>query len=196
MGWWFRRNRPGPAGVPIPVADERTQIDRARSGDAQAFAALLREHEHVAFRVACAITGSAADAEEACQDAFVKCWHALPRFRDGAPFRPWLLTVVGNEARTRRRAAGRRAAWTLRLAAEPQPVPPAGPEAAVLVAERSRELTAALDDLPAVHREVLLLRHVLGLSEAETAAVLDCRPGTVKSRSARALDALREVVQR
>src|SRR3712207_6861099 len=58
------------------------------------------------FRTACLITSSAADAEEAAQEAFVKAWRALPRFRAGAPFRPWLLTIVANEARNRRRAEG------------------------------------------------------------------------------------------
>ena len=54
------------------------------------------------------ITQDAAEAEEAAQDAFVKAWRALARFRAGEPLRPWLLTIVANEARNRRRSAGRR----------------------------------------------------------------------------------------
>ena len=76
----------------------------------------MRAHQDIAFRVACLAGGSAAEAEEAAQEAFVKAWRALDRFRAGAPFRPWLLAIVANEARNRRRAAGRRAGLALRAA--------------------------------------------------------------------------------
>ena len=68
----------------------------------------------IAFRTAMLITQDAAEAEEAAQDAFVKAWRALGRFREGEPLRPWLLTIVANEARNRRRSAGRRTALALR----------------------------------------------------------------------------------
>ena len=101
---------------------------------------------------------------------------AMGRFRAGAPFRPWLLTIVANEARNRRRAAGRRSALALRAAAEPvAPVPL--PEAAALAGAERRELAAALARLGPEHREVIALRYLLDLSEAECAAALGCRPG-------------------
>ncbi|HSD82033.1 MAG TPA: sigma factor, partial [Solirubrobacteraceae bacterium] len=129
-----------------PPLDEPQLLERARRGDAAAYADLVRPHQPTAFRTACLLAGSPADAEDALQDALVKAWRALPRFRAGVPFRPWLLAIVANEARTRRRAAGRRAAWALRAAAaEPPSVdPPDSPEAALLVRERSRELLSAL----------------------------------------------------
>ena len=74
----------------------------------------MREHQDVAFRAAYLVTGSAAEAEDAAQEGFVKAWQALGRFREGAPFRPWLLAIVVNEARNRRRHAGRQAALALR----------------------------------------------------------------------------------
>ena len=177
--------------------DEHRLIERARRGDQAAYAQLVRLHERVAFRTACLLTGSAGDAEEAAQDGFLKAWAALPRFRAGAPFRPWLLAIVANEARTRRRAATRRAGWTLRAAGEERVLGLAGspsPEAGVLVRERTRELLDALALLPERDREVLALRYFLDLSEREIAAVLRCRPGTVKSRLSRATDRLREEV--
>src|SRR4051812_49891207 len=64
------------------------------------------------------ITQDAAEAEEAAQDGFVKAWRALGRFRADAPFRPWLLQIVANEARNRRRSAGRRADLAVRAATE------------------------------------------------------------------------------
>ena len=82
----------------------------------------MRAHQDIAFRVACLAGGSAADAEEAAQEGFVKAWRALPRFRAGAPFRPWLLAIVANEARNRRRAAGRRAGLALRAAEQAERV--------------------------------------------------------------------------
>jgi RNA polymerase sigma factor (sigma-70 family) len=176
-------------------ADDQQLAERARRGDAAAFEDLVRRHQPIAFRTAVVLTGSAADAEDAAQEAFVKAWRALPRFRAGAPFRPWLLAIVANEARTRRRAAGRREGWTARAAAaaETEP-PPDGPLATVLVRERAAELAGALSALGERDRTVLALRYVLDLPEREIAAVLGCRPGTVKSRLSRALDRLREEV--
>lgn len=184
------------AVVGRPLEDEQL-VERARRGDADAYGELVRRHQTVAHRIAYVISGSTSEAEEAAQDAFVKAWRALPRFRAGAPFRPWVLAIVANEARTRRRAAGRREAWTLRAAAEAESAPPpatADPAAAVLVHERSGELRAALGRLEERDRTVLALRYLLDLSEHEMAAVLGCRPGTVKSRLSRALERLRREV--
>jgi RNA polymerase sigma-70 factor (ECF subfamily) len=137
------------------------------------------------FRLAYVITGSAADAEDAAQDGLVKAWRALPRFRVGEPFRPWLLRIVANEARNRRRAAGRRLRLALRAADAATP-PGADPVDRLALLD-------ALERLPDDARTVLACRFLLGLSEQETAAALDVAPGTVKSRTARALDRLREL---
>jgi RNA polymerase sigma factor (sigma-70 family) len=180
-----------------PPDSEAALVERARGGDAVAYGALVRAHQDIAFRVACLAGGSAADAEEAAQDGFVKAWRALPRFRAGAPFRPWLLAIVANEARNRRRAAGRRAGLALRAADEARHRPdPAGlsPEALVLDDARHDALLAALGELDERDRAVLTCRYLLELSEAETAAALGCRRGTVKSRTSRALARLRELV--
>jgi RNA polymerase sigma factor (sigma-70 family) len=153
----------------------------------------VRGHQAVAFRTAYLITGDASEAEDAAQEAFVKAYRALGRFRPGAPFRPWLLAVVTNEAKNRRKAAGRRADLTLRAAGEVPPRDPASsPEASVLAAERQAELLGALRTLREEDRLVIGYRYFLGLSEAETAATLGCAQGTVKSRLSRALARLRE----
>jgi RNA polymerase sigma-70 factor (ECF subfamily) len=168
-------------------------VVRARDGDATAYGVLVRRHERVAFRTALVVCGDAAEAEDVTQEAFIKAHHALHRFRIDAPFRPWLLQIVANEARNRRRSAGRRRHLLNRAATFAGPeAHDAGPEAALLDTLRRDDLTAALRRLDPPHREVLVLRYFLGLSEAECAAVLDCRPGTVKSRHARAIGRLRE----
>ena len=96
--------------------DEAEVVARAKRGDAAAYEDLVQHYTEMAFRTAYLVTGSAADAEDAAQDAFVKAYWALPRFRPDGSFRAWLLRIVGNEARNRRRSAGRRAAMELRVA--------------------------------------------------------------------------------
>ena len=125
---------------------ESELVAHAKRGDLDAFEQLVREHQGIAFRTAYVIAGSAADAEEAAQDAFVKAHRALGRFRAGAPFRPWLLAIVANEARNRRRSAG--AARALRAARLVEERPSAdaapSPEAALLAREQRARLLAAI----------------------------------------------------
>jgi RNA polymerase sigma-70 factor (ECF subfamily) len=171
---------------------ETDVVARAKRGDADAYEALLRMHEHVAFRTACAIVGSAADAEEVTQEAFVKAYNALPRFRTGSPFRPWLLRIVANEARNRRRTLGRRAHLLNRAADEAASGDPArSPEAELVDAERRDELFAALARLKEEERTAIIARYFIGLTDEETAAALGVRRGAVKMRVFRALEHLR-----
>ena len=173
--------------------EESELVERARRGDAAAYEEIVQTYQGIAFRVAYVIAGSVADAEEAAQDAFVKAYRALGRFRPGAPFRPWLLRIVANEARNRRRSAVRRESLALRTAAEQASGDAApSPEAAVLVAEQRATLLRALESLREDDREVLSCRYLLDLSEEETATALGLRRGTVKSRTSRALARLRE----
>ena len=169
---------------------------RARAGDTAAYERLVERHADIAFRTAYVVAGSAADAEEAAQDAFVKAYRALGRFRTGAPWRPWLLSIVANEARNRRRAAGRRTRLEIH-AAEATPRVGGAPstESVVLAAERDGALRAALATLGEADREVVYLRYFLDLPESEMAAVLGCRPGTVKSRLSRSLARLRTTLE-
>ena len=173
-----------------PTEDEL--VERARSGDGAAFAALVSPQEEIAFRTAYLIARNAADAEDAVQTGLVKAWRALPRFRRGAPVRPWLLAIVANEARNRRRSAGRRDALALRAAHElPSGGAAPSPEGRVLAGEERAELLAALERLREEDRDVLSCRYLLELTEEETAEVLSLRRGTVKSRTSRALERLR-----
>jgi RNA polymerase sigma-70 factor, ECF subfamily len=149
-------------------------------------------HSDLAFRTAFLICGSAADAEDAVQEAFISAYSALRRFRAGAPFKPWLLRIVGNAARNRRRGAARRHglaeqfAQSLRIGnAAPSP------EAEAEAAEERTALLRAISHLREEERDVVVLRHLMGLDVAETAAATGCAEGTVKSRLSRALAHLR-----
>ena len=171
---------------------ESELVERAKRGDVGAYAQIVERYQEPVFRAAYLVTRSAADAQEAAQDAFVKAYAALGRFRSGSPLRPWLLRIAVNESRNRRRAAGRREALALRAAAERQAEgADPSPEAVLLAAERRRALLDALDRLRDEDRLVIACRYLLDLSERETAEVLGWRRGTVKSRLSRALERLR-----
>jgi len=179
-------------GRPLDDAD---LLERARGGDADAYAELVARHQDLAMRVAWLITRDAAEAEDAVHDAFVKAWFALPRFRQGSPPRPWLLRIVANEAKNRVRAARRREALTVRITAASED-PARSPEAATVAREDAEALAAALGTLREPDRLVIAYRWLFDLSEAETAAALGVPVGTVKSRTSRAMARLRAALAR
>lgn len=171
---------------------EREWIESARRGDASAFEELVRRYQEIAFRTAYLVVGDADEARDAAQDGFLRAHAALGRFRVGAEFRPWLLRIVANAARNRRRSASRRADLALRAfrdAASGDAAP--SPEVLLLAEERRRELLAAINRLRAEDRLVIALRWFLELNEEEMAGVLNCPRGTVKSRLSRAITRLR-----
>ena len=167
-------------------------VERAKRGDVDAYEQLVRRHQTAAFRTAYFVAGSTGDAEDAAQEAFVKAFYALDRFRSGSSFKPWLLAIVANEARNRLRSASRRAALALRLAEgrlEGGAVP--SPERAALAGAERQALLDALSRVGENDRLVIAYRYFLDLSEADMAVALGVRPGTVKSRLSRALGRLR-----
>jgi RNA polymerase sigma factor (sigma-70 family) len=138
------------------------------------------------------IIAGPADAPDVTQDAFLKAYMALDRFRGEAPFRPWILRIVANEAKNRRRSSHRREQLTLRLAEDrPSGDAAPSPEAVVLERTTTERLLAAVSALPERDRLVVAYRYLVELSEEETATVLGVRRGTVKSRLSRALARLR-----
>ncbi|MBI0296796.1 RNA polymerase sigma factor [Streptomyces sp. PRKS01-29] len=173
-------------------------IARVRAGDAEAYAELVRAHAPIAHRTA-RLLGAGADAEDVVQDAFVKAYLALGRFRSEAAFRPWLLRIVAHEtsnavrsARRRRTAADREGA--LLAGAEPVIPESADPAAVALAGERRARLLAALEELSEPQRRVVIYRYLLDLDEAETAEALGWPRGTVKSRLSRALRRLERLL--
>jgi len=181
---------------PATAVSEEDLIEAAGRGDQEAYGELVRRYSATAHRAAVLITGPA-DAEDAVQEAFVRAFYALASFRHGAPFKPWLLTIVKNCARTKARSRLRQARLTDRLTRSQlpaftfalQPVPSA--ESTALRAEDHSQLITALASLSESARLVITCRYLLDLSEAETAQVLGWPVGTVKSRLSRALGRLR-----
>jgi RNA polymerase sigma-70 factor, ECF subfamily len=175
--------------------DDTALVERARNGDVNAYETLVQHYQELAFRVAYQVTGDAADAEDAAQEAFVNAYYALGRFRPGAPFRPWLLRIVANEARNRRMAAHRRTALAQRaLVAQTSGEAAPSPEKAAEADEFRATLVASLRRLRDDDRLILAYRLFFDLSEAEMAEALKCPKGTVKSRLSRALGRLRAIL--
>jgi RNA polymerase sigma-70 factor (ECF subfamily) len=175
---------------PTDEVDDALLVERARDGDTAAFGELVRRHTTVATRVA-HLVAPGADVEDTIQEAFVKAWRALPSFRVGAPFKPWLCRIVANEAKNRVRSAHRREALRLRTAAAAVREEPVSPETIALDRDDAEGLIAAMDALRPDDRLVIAYRWLLELSEAEMAIALDVPVGTVKSRLARAMAKLR-----
>ena len=171
--------------------EDEELVERATNGDLVAFGELVARYQERAVRLAWTLAGG--DAEDAVQEAFVKAYRSLDRFRPGAAFRPWLFTIVANEARNRRRSAGRRERLAVRAGAlmTDDGRGASSPEDEAVAADRRRRLAAAIETLGDRDREVIACRWFAGLSELEMAEVLSCRPGTVKSRLSRALERLR-----
>ena len=175
--------------------DDLALVERARTGDVNAYEALVQQYQQLAFRVAYQVTGDAADAEDAAQEAFVNAYYALGRFRPGAPFKPWLCRIVANEARNRRMAAHRRTALTeraQRAQASGEAAP--SPEAAAEADEFRDTLLTTLGRLRDDDRLILAYRLFFDFSEADMAEALKVPKGTVKSRLSRALARLRDAL--
>jgi len=176
--------------------DEEELIAHAKSGDVSAYGRLVALHQAVALRVAYLVVRDHAEAEDVTQEALVKAYRALGRFREEAPFRPWLLRIVRNEALNRVRGRGRRERLAVRIAEEPVSGGAApSPETEVIGNEERRLVLTAVDSLPSRYRAVISARFLVGLSEAETAGMLDIPPGTVKSRTSRGLARLRQSLE-
>jgi RNA polymerase sigma factor (sigma-70 family) len=165
---------------------------RARSGDVDAFAQLVRRHEASAIRIASLICGSA-HAEDAAQEAFVRAFRSLHRFDTEREFRPWFIRILTNVAKNTVRSERRYLDVTLRAPhLAPGMAEPTEDPDTVALAEQRAMVLHALMALPERDRLILACRWFEEMSEKQIADALDLKPGTVKSRLSRAMDRLRE----
>lgn len=179
--------------------DEAALIGRAVAGDAAAWEPLVITHQEAVFRLAYLILGDSDEAEDIAQETFLRAWDNLGRFDRSRPLRPWLLRIAANLANNRRRSAGRHVAA---LARAWQVEAPSAKVDSVSVEEssaehlRSEQLWQAVRRLESGDQQIIYLRYFLDLSVSETAETLQTAEGTVKSRSSRALEHLRTVIER
>lgn len=181
--------RSNPTVDTAPAAsEERAWILRARGGDTEAFRKLVERHRDRAYGLAFRMLGSAQEAEEAAQDAFLRAWRALPQFRGESSFSTWLHRIVV------RRALDRQAVLKSRRARE-APLEEAGPgelEAENLAQpDLRRTLERLLDSLSGVQRTVVLLYYYEDRSVDEVARILEIPEGSVKTHLHRARAVLR-----
>jgi RNA polymerase sigma-70 factor, ECF subfamily len=170
-------------------ADERALVERARGRDEEAFRMLVDLHRDHAYGLALRITRSAVDAEDVAQEAFVRAWAALPRFRGESRFGTWLHRIVArralDRAETLRTRRGREADLE---AADDAFVLPHEPGDALL----ARRLERLMSQLSAPQRAVVSLFYAQDQSVEDIAAALAMPENTVKTHLARARIALRE----
>jgi RNA polymerase sigma-70 factor (ECF subfamily) len=160
------------------VDPDEILVRRAQAGETDAFERLVERHEQRLYTLAARVLGSRDDAADAVQEALVRAWLSLPKFRGDARFSTWLYRIVVNAAhdvRSKRRA----------LPAE-EPPDPADPRDRFAEQELSGELQRALNRLDEPYRVAVVLYDVLGCSYAEIAAMTGVPEGTVKSRIFRA----------
>ncbi len=166
-------------------------VQRVLEGDTEAFSGLVARHRARGARVAAALLGDGADAEEALQDAFVRAFRSLRSCRDPDRFGAWFLRILVNRCRTRgatrRLRAGvfvRDEAAMERAAARPDGDP-----------EWREEIERALARLDVLQREAFVLKHVEGLEYEEMARLTGARVPALKMRVKRACDHLRILLQ-
>ena len=161
-------------------------IRRAKNGDERAFATLVEHYHARCLRFAQQMMLSAEDAEEAVQDAFVRVYDALPRFKEELRFEPWLFRILANRCRTARVRRRRLDAVLLFSDTTPElAVGPLGDDAA------QDELWGLLEALGAEQREAFLLHHVEGMSYDDMAKTTGVGVSALKMRVKRACDVLR-----
>jgi RNA polymerase sigma-70 factor (ECF subfamily) len=188
------------------AASDHELLDRCRAGDEEAFDDLVRRHQQRAFNVAFQVLRDREDATEVAQDAFVRIYRSVDNFRGECEFTTWLHQIVVNLARNKHRwwkRRGRQSSVSLDSPVEmgdgeaPMQIAASGdaPDVETVKAEFVELLSRRMEELPRKLREVLVLRNVENLSYEQIAVVLDCSIGTVKSRIARAREALRDSMQ-
>jgi RNA polymerase sigma factor (sigma-70 family) len=176
-----------PTRTPLDTGDESAVAARARDGDMAAFEQLYRRHVGRVHAVCLRLAGNRTLAEECTQDAFVRAWESLARFRGDSSFGTWLHRIAVNTVLERHRTQMRRAAWISNKdddILESVPAPDSGPEHAM-------DLDQCIAELPPAARMVFVLFDVEGHSHEEIAEMTGLAVGTSKAHLHRARRMLR-----
>ncbi|MGI8787386.1 MAG: sigma-70 family RNA polymerase sigma factor [Pyrinomonadaceae bacterium] len=177
-------------------------IERLKAGEAEAFDTLVLRHSANIYAVLYRLTQDAEEASDLTQETFLSALKAIKKFRGEADLKTWLVRIAINESRNRfrwwkRRRREKTVSLDAPVGESDAPLSDivsssfANPEEIVLQREREKHLTEALQSLPQIFREAVVLCDIEGLSYEEIAKVLDANIGTVKSRIARGREELR-----
>jgi RNA polymerase sigma-70 factor, ECF subfamily len=172
-------------------------VERARAGDNTAFNLLVLKYQHKIVQLVGRYVRDPSEAEDVTQEAFIKAYRALPRFRGDSAFYTWVYRIAINTAKNHLAAASRRtpaggltSADDLSLEHEASLAEHATPERMALAAEIQETLQAALHELPEDLCTAVTLRELEGMSYEDIATTMQCPIGTVRSRIFRAREAI------
>jgi RNA polymerase sigma-70 factor (ECF subfamily) len=177
--------------------DDANLVERAQTGDAEAFRRLVERHGAPLFRLAWRILGDESAAEDAVQETFLRAYRALPRFDRRARFTTWLHRIAANTAIEQLRKRGPVAADSGERAEEEMPSVAStapGPERNLLSGEIQRAIEGALGGLSPLERTAFVLRHFEERSIAEVCAALGLRESAGKQAVFRAVHKLRRAL--
>lgn len=181
---------------------EQELVERAKKGDETAFEVLVTDNEKRIYNLCRRLTGNPEDAAELTQEAFLNAWRRLSRFQGESSFSTWLYRLASNACIDFLRKEKRRQNLSMTVSLDDEeearqvelPDERYAPERELERTEVRQAVAAGLERLTPEHRQVLVMREINGLSYAEIGAVLGLEEGTVKSRIARARNALRKVL--
>ena len=181
---------------------EQELVERAKKGDETAFEVLVTDNEKRIYNLCRRLTGNPEDAAELTQEAFLNAWRGLSRFQGESSFSTWLYRLASNACIAFLRKEKRRQNLSMTATQDDEeearqvelPDERYAPERELERTEVRQAVAAGLERLTPEHRQVLVMREINGLSYAEIGAVLGLEEGTVKSRIARARNALRKVL--
>lgn len=169
-------------------------IQQAKQGDEHAFNQLIAQYREPMFRYAYLIVRDAATADDVVQDAAIAIYRQLNRFDSSRSFQAWVLGITRNLSRNSNRAWGRYKHMLTRFLQQHDSSRPSV-ESLTLEQQQAQALHEAVAQLKSNFQDVIYARYFLELSVEETAQTLDIAEGTVKSRTSRALDQLRGIIQ-
>jgi len=172
-------------------------IKQAIRGDAYAFEQLMRKHESRMYSVALRMCGNREDAQDCVQDAMLRIYRALDRFKGQSSFSTWVYRITMNTCLDELRRRKVRASTSLDSLLESGWSPTDEtdtPEHHAIDAERRKALSGAIQSLPEDMRSAIVLREMQGLSYEEISDVLSVNVGTIKSRISRGREKLRQLI--
>ena len=179
------------------ITDDTLLINKAAKGDSWAFEQLVNKYEARLYSVALRMCGNREDAQDCLQDAMLRIYRSLDRFKGQSAFSTWAYRITMNTCLDELRRRRSRAATSLDALLETGWDPAAEtvtPEDAAISAEQRRALEAAIADLPEDMRSAIILREMHDMTYEEISEALDTNIGTVKSRISRGRERLRQLI--
>ncbi len=183
-------------------SNDRRLVERVQKGDKQAYDVLVLKYQHKIVKLIMRYVRDPAEAQDVAQEAFIKAYRALPKFRGDSAFYTWLYRIAINTAKNHLVSMSRRPLeYNLdpqeseQFAINPNLRDDESPEGVVLREELRETVESAIGGLPDELRVAITLREVEGLSYEEIAQAMDCPVGTVRSRIFRARDAIDQSIR-